>query len=165
MSGKITNTADIDARIGINFGEHNHHTVALICDGIELLPKALSQNETQLRILIPRLRRHGRLLVVVDQPATVGALPFVVAQAESITLANLQGIAMCRIADLHPPEAKTDPRDAALIAEAERTMPLTLRGIRVTDENVAELSMLCASDDDTATLSTAKANRTMQIHP
>lgn len=76
---------------------------------------------------------------------------------------------MRRIADLHPGEAKTDARDAAIIAEAARTMPHTLRRIRVSDDNVAELSMLCGYDDDLAKQATATSNRIRglltQIHP
>ena len=77
-----------------------------------------------------------------------GLCQWFVAQAESITVAYLPGLAMRRIADLHPGEAKTDARDAGIIAEAARTMPHTLRSIRVADESVAELSMLCGYDDD-----------------
>ena len=70
----------------------------------------------------------------MDQPATIGALPVAVAQAEGILVGYLPGLAMRRIADLHPGEAKTDARDAAIIAEAARTMPHTLRSIEVADE-------------------------------
>ena len=91
------------------------------------------------------------------------------AQAEGVTVAYLPGLAMRRIADLHPGEAKTDARDAAIIAEAARTMPHTLRSIRVSDENVAELSMLAGYDDDLAKQATATSNRIRglltQIHP
>ena len=169
MSDMITNHADIDVFIGIDVGKHNHHALALDRDGTQLLSKALPQNETKLKALITRLRKHGKLLVIVDQPATIGALPVAVAQAEGITVAYLPGLAMRRIADLHPGEAKTDARDAAIIAEAARTMPHTLRGIRVADENVAELSMLCGYDDDLAKQATATSNRIRglltQIHP
>ncbi len=76
---------------------------------------------------------------------------------------------MRRIADLHPGEAKTDARDAAILAEAARTMPQTLRSIDVADEQVAELSMLCGFDDDLAKQVTATSNRLRglltQIHP
>lgn len=54
----------------------------------------------------------------------------------------LPGLAMRRIADLHPGEAKTDARNAVTIAESACTMSHTLRGARVSNENVAELSML-----------------------
>jgi transposase len=169
MSDMITNHADIDVFIGIDVGKHNHHAVALDRGGKQLLSKALPQNETKLRTLISRLRKHGQLLVVVDQPATIGALPVAVAQAEGIPVAYLPGLAMRRIADLHPGEAKTDARDAAIIADAARTMPQTLRSIRVADENVAELSMLCGYDDDLSKQATATSNRIRglltQIHP
>lgn len=76
---------------------------------------------------------------------------------------------MRRIADLHAGEAKTDARDAAIIAEAARTLPHALRSIQLADEQVAELSMLCGFDDDLAGQVTATSNRIRglltQIHP
>lgn len=115
------------------------------------------------------LAGHGILLLVVDQPATIGALPVAVAQAAGILVDYLPGLAMRRIADLHPGEAKTNARDAAIIAEAARTMPHTLRSIVVADEQAAELSMLCGFDDDLAQQATATSNRIRglltQIHP
>ncbi len=158
MSDMIANHADIDVFIGIDVGKHNHHAVALDRDRIQLSSKALPQNETKLKALLIRLAKHGTLLAIVDQPSTIGALPVAVAQAESIA-----------VADLHLDEAKTYARDAAIIAEAAQTMPHTLRGIRVADENVAELSMLAGYDDDLAKQVTATSNRirglVTQIHP
>jgi transposase len=76
---------------------------------------------------------------------------------------------MRRIADLHPGEAKTDARDAYIVAEAARTMAHTLRSIAVADEQAEELSMLCGFDDDLAKQATAASNRIRglltQIHP
>lgn len=57
-----------------------------------------------------------------------------VARAEGILVAYLPGLAMRRIADLHADEAKTDARDAAIIAEAARSMPHALRSLRLDDE-------------------------------
>lgn len=71
--------------------------------------------------------------------------------------------------DLHPGEAKTDARDAFIIAEAARTMPHSLRSIQIADEQLAELTMLCGFDDDLAKQATATSNRIRglltQIHP
>ncbi|AJW90158.1 transposase family protein [Burkholderia pseudomallei 406e] len=76
---------------------------------------------------------------------------------------------MRRIADLHAGEAKTDARDAAIIAEAARSMPHTLRSLRLADEPLAELTMLCGFDDDLAAQITQTSNRIRglltQIHP
>jgi len=159
----------VDVFIGIDVGKSNHHAVALDRSGKKLLDRALPQDETKLRNIITSLAGHGNLLLVVDQPATIGALPVAVAQAEGISVGYLPGLAMRRIADLHPGEAKTDARDAAIIAEAARTMPHTLRSIVIADEQIAELSMLCGFDDDLAKQATATSNRIRglltQIHP
>lgn len=45
-------------------------------------------------------------------------------------VAYLPGLARRWIADLSPGEAKTDAKDAAVIADAARTMPHTLRSRR-----------------------------------
>ena len=52
---------------------------------------------------------------------------------------------MRRIADLTPGSAKTDRRDAAVIAQAARTMPHTLRDVTAADEEAASLTMLTGS--------------------
>lgn len=159
----------VDVFIGVDVGKSNHHAVALDRTGKKLLDRALPQDEAKLRAIIRSVAGEGRVLLVVDQPATIGALPVAVAQAEGIMVGYLPGLAMRRIADLHPGEAKTDARDAAIIAEAARTMPHTLRSIVIADEQAAELSMLCGFDDDLAQQATATSNRIRglltQIHP
>ena len=104
----IDNHEAIDVFIGVDVGKTDHHAVALNRAGKKLLDKALPQDEARLKTLIKSLAKHGTLLFVVDQPATIGALPVAVAQAAGIQVAYLPGLAMRRIADLHPGEAKTD---------------------------------------------------------
>jgi transposase len=107
--------------------------------------------------------------VVVDQPATIGALPVAVARAVGCQVAYLPGLAMRRIADLHPGAAKTDARDAHVIADAARTLPHTLRRVDAGDEALADLQVLVGFDDDQAQEATRLANRIRglltQIHP
>ncbi|MBA5690741.1 IS110 family transposase [Rugamonas apoptosis] len=159
----------VDVFIGVDVGKGEHHAVALSKAGKRLFDKALPNDEARLRTLISSLKEHGKLLLVVDQPTTIGALPVTVARAEGILVAYLPGLAMRRIADLHTGEAKTDARDAAIIAEAARSMPHALRSIRLDDEQLAELTMLCGFDDDLADQITQTSNRIRglltQIHP
>ena len=159
----------VDVFIGIDVGKTDHHAVAIDRAGKKLLDKPLPQDEAKLRALISNVSGHGRILVVVDQPATIGALPVAVARDMGVMVGYLPGLAMRRIADLHPGEAKTDARDAAIIADAARTMPHTLRSIVLADEQAAQLSMLCGFDDDLAKQATATSNRIRglltQIHP
>ncbi|MCD4545279.1 IS110 family transposase, partial [Burkholderia pseudomallei] len=140
----------VDVFVGVDVGKGQHHAVALDRNGKRLYNKAMPNDEAKLRALISELRAHGRLLFVVDQPATIGALPVAIARDEGVMVAYLPGLAMRRIADLHAGEAKTDARDAAIIAEAARSMPHTLRSLRLADEPLAELTMLCGFDDDLA---------------
>jgi transposase len=76
---------------------------------------------------------------------------------------------MRRIADLHPGQAKTDARDAFVIADAARTLPHTLRRVDVGEDALAELEVLVGFDDDLAGKATRISNRTRglltQIHP
>ncbi|HDR9178781.1 TPA: IS110 family transposase [Burkholderia vietnamiensis] len=159
----------VDVFVGVDVGKGHHHAVALDRNGKRLYNKALPNDEAKLRALIAELKTHGRLLFVVDQPSTIGALPVAVARAEGVLVAYLPGLAMRRIADLHAGEAKTDARDAAIIAEAARSMPHTLRSLRLADEQLAELTMLCGFDDDLAAQVTQTSNRIRglltQIHP
>ena len=160
---------DIDVFIGIDVGKSEHWATALSQEGRKVLDRALPNDEERLRALYKKLADHGNLLVVVDQPATIGALAVAVAQDMGITVGYLPGLSMRRIADLTPGSAKTDAKDAAVIAGAARTMPHTLRAINASDEDAAALSMLTGFNLDLARQVNQSANRIRglytQIHP
>ena len=160
----IENYDSVDVFIGVDVGKGEHHAVALDRAGKQLFDKALPNEEAKLRDLIGQFKERGRVLFVVDQPATIGALPIAVAQAENVLVGYLPGLAMRRIADLHAGEAKTDARDASIIAQAARTLPHALRSIQLADEHVAELSMLCGFGQATAVSNRIRGLLT-QIHP
>ena len=144
-----------------------HWATALSRDGQKVLDRALPDDEERLRALYEKLADHGSLLVVVDQPATIGALAVAVAQDMGITVGYLPGLSMRRIADLTPGSAKTDAKDAAVIAGAARTMPHTLRAVSASDEEAAALSMLTGFDLDLARQVNQSANRIRGpvVHP
>ncbi len=103
--------------------------------------------------------KHGTVLVVVDQPASIGALPQAVARDMGCPVAYLPGLTMRRTADLYPGEVKTDARDAFVIADAARVMPHTLRSVDLKDETIAELEMIVGFDDDLVGEATPISNR------
>ena len=155
--------------LGLDVGKQGHHAVGLNRDGKRLHDAALPNTEAGLRKLFDKLGRHGRILVVVDQPASIGALPVAVARACGHQVAYLPGLVMRRLADLHPGTAKTDARDAYVIADAARTLPHTLRRVDTGDDTLAELEVLVGYDDDLAGEVTRISNRIRglltQIHP
>lgn len=154
---------------GLDVGKQAHHACALDPAGHRVFDAELPQDEARLRALFAQLLTHGPVLVVVDQPNTIGALPIAVARAMSIDVAYLPGLAMRRIADLHPGTAKTDARDAFVIADAARTLPHTLRRVDVGEDALAELKVLIGFDDDLAGEATRLTNRIRglltQVHP
>jgi hypothetical protein len=107
---------------GLDVGKAEHHAVALDPDGKPVFDRPLGNDETALRELFTTLSDRGPVVVVVDQPASIGALPVAVARKMGIDTAYLPGLAMMRMADLYPGNAKTDARDAFVIADAARTM-------------------------------------------
>jgi transposase len=98
-------------------------------------------------------------------PGSIGALPLTVAHHAGCQVAYLPGLAMRRIADLYPGEAKTDAKDAAVIADAARTMPHTLRTLDLADEVTAELTMLVGFDQDLAGEQTAPPTASAACSP
>jgi transposase len=160
----------IDIYLGLDVGKGEHHATALTPVGKRVFDKRLPNTEPKLREVFTKLQaKHGTVLVVVDQPASIGALPLAVARDVGCRVAYLPGLTMRRIADLYPGEAKTDARDAHVIADAARAIPHTLRAVEPADETVAELEMLTGFDDDLATEATRTKNRLRglltQIHP
>ncbi len=145
--------------LGLDVGKEAHHAVGLAPDGKRLRDGPLPNTEPKLKALFDKLVAHGPLLGVVDQPATIGALPVAVASAAGHQVAYLPGLAMRRIADLYPGRAKTDARDAFVIADAARSLPHTLRPVDVGDEALAQLEVLVGFDDDLAGEATRISNR------
>ncbi len=162
--------SDIGAFLGLDVGKGEHHATAVTPTGKKAFCKRLPNSEPKLREVFRKLQaKHGTVLVVVDQPASIGALPPAVARDMGCPVAYLPGLTMRRIADLYPGEARTDARDAFVITDAARVIPHTLRSVELEDETTAELGMLVGFDDDLTSEATRTSNRLQglltQIHP
>jgi hypothetical protein len=152
-------TTRYDVFCGLDVGKSEHHACALATDGTKVHDKPLPNDEPALVAVFTALQTRGQVLVIVDQPASIGALAIAVARSLAVDVAYLPGLAMRRIADLYPGEGKTDARDAFVIADAARTMPHTLRRVGTDDETLAGLGVLAGYDDDLAAQSTRLTNR------
>jgi len=161
--------AGFDVFCGIDVARETHHVVALDPGGRRLVDRPLPNAEPELVDLFAELGVHGRVLVVVDQLASIGALAVAVARSRGVTVGYLPGLSMRRIADLYPGEAKTDARDAHVIADAGRTLPHALRRVGVEEHTTVELAVLAGYDADLATEATRLTNRLhdalLHVHP
>lgn len=158
-----------DVYVGLDVGKADHHACALDAAGRKVHDKALANEEAALRAVFTKLTALGRVLAVVDQPAAIGALAIAVARDMGIEVAYLPGLTMRRLADLQPGQAKTDARDAYVIADAARSHPHTLRRVGTDDETLADLGVLAGYDDDLAQQATRLTNRLRDalthVHP
>jgi hypothetical protein len=99
----VIDTGDIDVYLGLDVGKGEHHANAMNPAGKKVFDKRLPNTEPKLRELFDKLKaKHGAVPVVVDQPASIGALPLAVARAAGCQAAYLPGLTMRRIADLRP---------------------------------------------------------------
>lgn len=162
-------TSEYDVILGLDVGKTAHYGCALTVEGARLYDNELPQDEAALRTVIELLQAHGQVLVVVDQPRTIGALPIAVARACGAMVAYLPGLAMRKAADLYPGRSKTDARDAFIIADTARTMPHTLRAVDRDSDLLSALKVLAGFDDDLARECTRAINRLrsllVQIYP
>lgn len=158
-----------DVYCGLDVGKAEHHATALDRAGQRLFDKPLPQDEALLRELFTSLQQHGKVLMIVDQPNTIGALPVAVARDCGCEVAYLPGLAMRKAADLHPGKSKTDAKDAFIIAETARSMPHTLRAVDHDSEVLAALKVLSGFDADLTHECTRAINRLrsllLQIFP
>jgi hypothetical protein len=75
----VYDTSDIGVFLGLDVGEGEHHARGLTPAGKTVCDKCLPNTEPKLRALFDKLiAKLGTVLVIVDQPSNIGALPLTV---------------------------------------------------------------------------------------
>ena len=140
-----------DYAIGMNVGTYFHHACVLDAQGTQLLSKRVNQHETELRNLFTRhIDGHHTMLVVVDQPSTIGRLTVAVVQDIGAAVRYLPGLAMRQLSRIHAGNSTTDTRDAYVIAYTELNLPDSLRSVDRVEEVFLQLKVLNGIDEDFA---------------
>lgn len=99
-----------DIIIGLDVGKTGHHACALTNTGERIYDKPLPQDEAAWREIFASMQAHGSVLMVVDQPNTIGALPIAVARDCGCTVGDLPDLAvMSRDVVLAPARNDTVP--------------------------------------------------------
>lgn len=140
-----------DYVIGMDVGKYFHHACVLDSHGAQVLSKRINQNEQALRALFSNFYSgNNKVLVVVDQPNNIGRLTVAVAQDLGIDVRYLPGLAMRQLSRIHAGNAKTDIRDAYIIAHAGKNLPASLRSVDRVEEAFLQLKVLNGIDEDLA---------------
>ncbi len=108
----------------------------------------MPNDEAKLRALITKLKSMIPSLRAVDQPATVGTLPVAVARDEGVLVANLPGLAMRCIADLHAGERRRQMRAMPTSLLRLLELPHTLHSRRLAGHDVAADHVRIGSSGD-----------------
>ena len=112
---------DIDVWIGLDIGKAEHFADVLDGAGSPLFSAAVTNDEADVEALLDRAASFGVPALVVDQPGSLASLVLAVAARRDVPVAYVPGLVMRRAADLYPGEAKTDRRDAFVLADTGRT--------------------------------------------
>ncbi len=151
---------DVDVWIGLDVGKEEHFADVLNDEGDSLLSCGVANDEAAIEVLIDRAASHGIPGLVIDQPGSIAQLAIAVAARREVPVAYVPGLVMRRAADLYPGEAKTDRRDAFVIADTARTRRRSVHWLDAgSDELLEQLRVLNGFDVDLATDLTRQTNR------
>jgi len=146
--------------VGLDVGKSEHFADVLDDEGDRLFARPVTNGQADLEALLDRAGRHGTPALVIDQPGSIAQLALAVAARRGVPVAYVPGLVMRRAADLYPGEAKTDRRDAYVLADTGRTRRRQVHWLDAgSDELLASLRVLNGYDIDLAADQTRLASR------
>ena len=151
--------AQVEIWIGLDVGKEFHHAVVLNDAGEVLADQRVTNGEAEVIKVLDTAAEHGVVGLVIDQPGSIAQLALALARQRQVPVAYIPGLVMRRAADLYPGEAKTDRRDAYVIADTARTRRDQIHWLSVDDDLLVQLRVLNGLDVDLAADATRHANR------
>ena len=149
----------VEVFVGVDVAKGKHYVCVVSAGGEELFARPVPNDEGAIRRLINDAAAHGSPALVVDTTASAAVLMLTVAAECEIPVAYVSGLVMRRAADLYAGAAKTDPKDAQVLADYARRNADRLTWTTVTDELLARLRILNGRDTDLAGDAVRAANR------
>ena len=149
-----------EAVIGLDVGKSSHWACVATRDGEILLSAPVANREDDLDSLFGRF---PDALVVVDQSRNIGALALARARAAGMSAAYLPGLAAHGAARLFAGDAKTDERDAMVIAKTALGIPDALLPVGDPGPTIAAARALAAQRNFLTCENTRNKNRLRSI--
>jgi transposase len=145
--------------VGVDVAKAEHYAQAITTGGVELFGRPVANDEAVIEVVLDDAGEHGSVAVVIDMTASGAQLLLAVAARRGVPVAYVTGLQMRRAADLYAGSAKTDPRDAWVLADFARRNADRLTWLEVSDELLVRLRVLNGRDVDLATDSNRVINR------
>ena len=150
----------VDVWVGLDVGKNEHFAEVLDDHGDRLFSRAVGNDQAAVERLLDQAAGYGTPGLAIDQPGSIGQLALAVAARRGTPVAYVPGLVMRRAADLYPGEAKTDRRDAYVLADTARTRRRQVHWLDTSsDELLARLRVLNGFDIDLAADQTRLTNR------
>ena len=150
---------DIEVFVGVDIAKGDHYACVVTAAGAEVLARSVRNDEALIGRLIDDAAVHGTVALVIDTTSSAASLLLEAAARREVPVAYVTGLAMRRAADLYAGAAKTDPKDAAVLADYARRNADRLSWTTPSDELLVRLRILNARDADLAADATRAANR------
>lgn len=135
--------------VGIDVGKKAHHACAIDENGKTVFSRQVSNDQAAIEALLTRASEAAdEVRWAIDLTNSYAALLRVVLAQADQQVAYVPGRVVNRMSGAFRGEAKTDARDAKVIAETARMRGDDLTAVTTTDETVAELGRLLAHRED-----------------
>ena len=154
-----TNADQAGVFLGVDIAKEEHFCHAVTAAGEVLFTGAVGNDEASLDGMIDQAEQAGRAVIVVDTTSSAARLLLGAAARRGVPVAYVPGLVMRRAADLYAGTAKTDPRDAFVLADYARRNLDRLQWVEATDEALTRMRILAGRDEDLAADSTRTINR------
>jgi transposase len=150
--------------VGFDVGKAFHWLCVLDEEGVEVLSRRVEATEEDLEASCSELERlGGERTVAIDLLGGPATLLEAVLLGSGERLFHVPGIAVNRARDAYPGEAKSDARDAHVIADQLRLRHSSLHEVCPRDETIAELRVLVAHRRDLLQDQTRRAARLREV--
>lgn len=134
--------------VGIDVGKATHHACAVEASGKVVFSHKLANDQASIEQLVARAARSAsEVRWAIDLTSNAAALLVAVLVATEQSVVYVPGRVVNRMTGVFRGEAKSDAKDAKVIAETAR-MRSDLSPVTATDELVVELRMLTSHRED-----------------
>ena len=151
--------SEIGVFVGVDMAKTEHFAQATTTDGVELFARSVLNDQASIEQLLDDVGAHGTVALVIDMTASAAQLLLTIAAERQVPVAYVTGLQMRRAAELYAGSAKTDPRDAWVLADFARRNADRLAWLDVSDELLLRLRVLNGRDVDLATDANRVINR------
>jgi hypothetical protein len=148
----------VDVFVGVDMAKQDHFAQAIGRDGNERFARSVANDQVAIEAVIDDAAQLGRVALVIDMPSSSAQLLLTIAQQRAVPVAYVTGLQMRRAAELYAGSAKTDPRDAWVLADFARRHADQLVWLDI-DRRTVEARILNGRDVDLAEDANRATNR------